>query len=136
MTKISSATSGELNDFSSSKYVDYLEDDFGKTETDIESVMSQINSEMNDALSIFDKSQFTSETATSSGGKSGNSFGESQYEETNSFDSEEAVEDDCSRIVHKGISGTHELALSGGPTESVRLRMSGCTRCTNKLKII
>ena len=75
--------------------------------------MSQINSEMNDALSIFDKSQFTSETATSSGGKSGNSFGESQYEETNSFDSEEAVEDDCSRIVHKGNSGSYGLSLSG-----------------------
>ena len=64
--------------------------------------MSQINNEMNDALSIFDKSQFTTETATSSSGKGGNSFSESQYEETNSFDSEEAVEDDCSRIVHKG----------------------------------
>ena len=75
--------------------------------------MSQINSEMNDALSIFDKSQFTSETATSSGGKSGNSFGESQYEETNSFDSEEAVEDDCSRIVHKGNSGPQGLSMSG-----------------------
>ena len=74
--------------------------------------MSQINSEMNDALSIFDKSQFTSETATSSGGKSGNSFGESQYEETNSFDSEEAVEDDCSRIVHKGDSGLYS-SMSG-----------------------
>ena len=110
---ISSATSGELNEFSSSKYVDYLEDDFGKTETDIESVMSQINSEMNDALSIFDKSQFTNETATSSGGKSGNSFAESQYEETNSFDSEEAVEDDCSRIVHKGNFLSRKLTESG-----------------------
>lgn len=109
----SSATNGELNEFSSSKYVDYLEDDFGKTETDIESVMSQINSEMNDALSIFDKSQFTNETATSSGGKSGNSFAESQYEETNSFDSEEAVEDDCSRIVHKGNFLSQNLTESG-----------------------
>ena len=96
-----SASSGKIDLFSQ-KYVDYLDDDFGKTETDIESVMSQINNEMNDALSIFDKSQFTTETATSSGGKGGNSFSESQYEETNSFDSEEAVEDDCSRIVHKG----------------------------------
>ena len=110
---ISSATGGKLNEFSSSKYVDYLEDDFGKTETDIESVMSQINSEMNDALSIFDKSQFTNETATSSGGKSGNSFAESQYEETNSFDSEEAVEDDCSRIVHKGNFLSQNLTESG-----------------------
>ena len=110
---ICSATSGELNEFSSTKYVDYLEDDFGKTETDIESVMSQINSEMNDALSIFDKSQFTNETATSSGGKSGNSFAESQYEETNSFDSEEAVEDDCSRIVHKGNFLSQNLTESG-----------------------
>ena len=75
--------------------------------------MSQINSEMNDALSIFDKSQFTNETATSSGGKSGNSFGESQYEETNSFDSEEAVEDDCSRIVHKGNFLSQNLTESG-----------------------
>ena len=115
---IFSATCGELHEFSSSKYVDYLEDDFGKTETDIESVMSQINSEMNDALSIFDKSQFTNETATSSGGKSGNSFAESQYEETNSFDSEEAVEDDCSRIVHKGdfpSQGTMDLGCRGSP---------------------
>ena len=110
---IFSATCGELHEFSSSKYVDYLEDDFGKTETDIESVMSQINSEMNDALSIFDKSQFTNETATSSGGKSGNSFAESQYEETNSFDSEEAVEDDCSRIVHKGNFLSQSLTESG-----------------------
>ena len=75
--------------------------------------MSQINSEMNDALSIFDKSQFTNETATSSGGKSGNSFAESQYEETNSFDSEEAVEDDCSRIVHKGNFLSQNLTESG-----------------------
>ena len=75
--------------------------------------MSQINSEKNDALSIFDKSQFTSGTATSSGSKSGNYFGESQYEETNSFDSEEAVEDDCSRIVDKGNSGPYVPSMSG-----------------------
>jgi len=81
---------------SSQKYVDYIKDDFEKTETDIESVMDQINSEMNDALSIFDKSQFT---------KSGNAFNpDSHYEETNSFDSEEPIEDDCSRIVHKDYS--------------------------------
>ena len=77
--------------------------------------MSQINNEMNDALSIFDKSQFTTETATSSGGKGGNSFGESQYEETNSFDSEEAVEDDCSRIVHKGYLSNQEPSTRRTP---------------------
>ena len=85
--------------------------------------MSQINNEMNDALSIFDKSQFTTETATSSGGKGGNSFGESQYEETNSFDSEEAVEDDCSRIVHKGNQSNRTYHFFVGPSLQKRLKI-------------
>ena len=88
---------------------------------------------MNDALSIFDKSQFTTETATSSGGKSGNYFGESQYEETNSFDSEEAVEDDCSRIVHKGNSGPLGLILAD-TAESGPSGRSEYDRGTNVLK--